>query len=270
MASRSRSLPLTVAYIGSHVARADVPGAHLGAAHENVKLHTSDGLDLDGWYVPSRNGAAVIVFPGRSGTRSARRGCSRATATASCSTTAAARAAARATPTAGAGTSTRTSAAGLAFLKHRTDVDPRRIGGLGLSVGAEMLLQTAGADPDLAAVVSEGAGARTMGEEVDDVAGPLEKAGAALTYGIRDLTNSVLQNRRPPANLITLIPKIAPRPIFFIHAGADEAGHLNPAYFRAAGEPKQIWEARGGHTQGIDKDTREYERRVTAFLDGSL
>lgn len=35
--------------------------------YEDVTLRTSDGLDLQGWYVPSRNGAAVIAFPGRSG-----------------------------------------------------------------------------------------------------------------------------------------------------------------------------------------------------------
>ena len=30
-------------------------------------MTTSDGLRLAGWYVPSRNGAAVIAFPGRNG-----------------------------------------------------------------------------------------------------------------------------------------------------------------------------------------------------------
>ena len=39
--------------------------ADLGTAYEDVTLKTSDGLELEGWYVPSTNGAAVIVFPGR-------------------------------------------------------------------------------------------------------------------------------------------------------------------------------------------------------------
>jgi len=63
------ALPLSIAYVGSHVARAEVPDAELGASHETVKLETSDGLELEGWYVPSKNRAAVIVFPGRSGTQ---------------------------------------------------------------------------------------------------------------------------------------------------------------------------------------------------------
>jgi dienelactone hydrolase len=45
-----------------------------------------------------------------------------------------------------------------AFLRHRSDVDPRRIGGIGLSVGGKMLLQTAAESTAFKAVVSEGAG----------------------------------------------------------------------------------------------------------------
>ena len=44
-----------------------MPANHLGVAYEDVSFTTSDGLTLQGWYVPSRNGAAVISFPGRKG-----------------------------------------------------------------------------------------------------------------------------------------------------------------------------------------------------------
>src|SRR6185436_19928927 len=39
--------------------------ADLGRAYEPVSLRTTDGHRLAAWYVPSRNGAAVIAFPGR-------------------------------------------------------------------------------------------------------------------------------------------------------------------------------------------------------------
>ena len=191
------------------------------------------------------------------------------TATACCSTTAGARATARETPTRWGWDFDKDIRAGIAFLEQRADVDPERIGGLGLSVGGEMMLQTAADTEALAAVVAEGAGARTMSEEVDDVSG-IEKVDTALSYGARDIANSILQNRLPPDNLRELVPKIAPRPIFFIHAGADDAGHLGPKYYRAAHEPKQIWEAQGGHTDGIDKEPEEYERRVTEFFNSAL
>lgn len=261
-------LPLAVSYVGSHVSRADVPPATLGAAHEDVELRTSDGLRLEGWYVPSRNRAAVIVFPGRSGTRKHarmlvrhgygvllydRRGEGRS----------------QGDPNSWGWDLDKDIRAGIAFLKQRPDVDPCRIGGLGLSVGGEMMLETAAGTKDLAAVVSEGAGSRSMAEEVDDVSG-LQKATTALAYGARDIANSVLQNRLPPDNLERLVPRISPRPVFFIHAGADDAGHRNPDLFRAAGAPKQIWEARGGHTDGIDRQPRQYERRVAGFFDAAL
>src|SRR5262245_14560070 len=59
--------PIGFAYVVSHTARAVVPENQLGAAYEDVSFETSDDLTLKGWYVPSKNGAAVISFPGRRG-----------------------------------------------------------------------------------------------------------------------------------------------------------------------------------------------------------
>ena len=58
---------LALGYVSTHVMRAEVPVANLGTSYENVSFTTSDGLLLEGWYIPSRNGAAVIAFPGRRG-----------------------------------------------------------------------------------------------------------------------------------------------------------------------------------------------------------
>jgi uncharacterized protein len=262
------ALPFAIAYVSGHVSRSVVPVAALGAPHEDVTLRTSDGLNLRGWYVPSRNHAAVILFPGRKGpmTRARmlarhgygvllydRRGEGRS----------------QGDPDGWGWDFDKDIRAGVQFLKGRSEVDPRRIGGIGLSVGGEMMLETASDTSDLAAVVAEGAGARTASEEVDDVHG-VNKPLAAITYGMRDLTNSVVQGRTPPTNLKRLVPKIAPRPVFFIHAGPRDAGHLGPEYFRVAGPPKEIWEAQGGHTQAFAKQPRVYERRVVSFLDRAL
>ena len=59
--------PIIESYAVTNTGDASVPAPRLGAAHEEVSLRTSDGLRLTGWYVPSRNGAAVVVFPGRGG-----------------------------------------------------------------------------------------------------------------------------------------------------------------------------------------------------------
>ena len=62
--------PVLMGYQFTHLARPQVPEARLGSAYEEVRFETSDGLELEGWYVPSRNGAAVIAFPGRKGPQS--------------------------------------------------------------------------------------------------------------------------------------------------------------------------------------------------------
>ena len=54
--------------------------------------------------------------------------------------------------------------AAVAFLQRRPDVDPDRIGGIGLSVGGEMMIEAAAESDDLKAVVSEGAGIRSVRE----------------------------------------------------------------------------------------------------------
>ena len=112
-----------------------------------------------------------------------------------------------------------------------------------------MMIETAAKTEDLAAIVSEGAGSRSLREELDDVSG-FAKITTGVTYGLRDLANSVLQNRLPPDNLENLIGKISPRPVFLIHAGEHDVGGRNPELYRAANEPKQIWEARGRPHRG--------------------
>ena len=60
-------VPAALAILATHRPRADVAPADLGRPYEEVTLQTSDGLDLAAWYVPSRNGAAVISYPTRQG-----------------------------------------------------------------------------------------------------------------------------------------------------------------------------------------------------------
>ena len=149
----------------THTARAHVPTPDLGAAHEDVSFTTSDGLRLEGWFVPSRNGATVIVVPGRSGPQK-RPGCSFATATACCSSTVAGKARATAIRTSSAGEAKRDLHAAAAYLQSRPDVDPERIGAIGLSVGGEMLIHAAAHSDAFAAVVSEGASGQSVRDEL--------------------------------------------------------------------------------------------------------
>jgi len=264
--------PLAYAYVGTHAARPPVADIDLGPVQvEDVQLHTSDGLTLEGSYVPSRNGAAVIVAFGRKGTQDharylARHGYG-----------------VLIFDRRGEGESDgdpnpyawsegeRDLVAAVDFLKHRPDVEPGRIGGLGLSVGGETFLQAAAHHEDIAAVVSEGASSRSVGElqSVPGSPAPMVAFNALVTAG-----TAVFSNSTPPPHLIDLVGRIAPRPMFVIYAEKGTGGEekrANRAFYEAAGGPKDIWGIpEAGHVGGLEARPVEYERRVTGFFDQAL
>jgi uncharacterized protein len=265
--------PIGFAYVTTHTARAVVPDNELGAAYENVSFETSDGLTLKGWYVPSRNGAAVISFPGRSGSQRParvlarhgygvllfdRRGEGES----------------EGEPNAFGWGGDGDIRAAIEFLKHRADVRDGRIGGIGLSVGGELMLEAAAETDELKAVVSEGAGARAFSDEMDqdlDASGPeklLNTAGVATRVG----AIAVFSNEAPPPNLKDVVARISPRPVMLIAAPNSQHGEeLNRGYYKAAREPKTLWEIpESGHTGGLEARPREYERRVVGFFDEAL
>src|SRR3954452_14460689 len=264
-------LPVAVGYVTTHTARAVVPANELGVPYENASFTTSDGLRLHGWYIPSRNGAAVIAFPGRNGPQRQarmlarhgygvllfdRRGEGRS----------------EGEPNAWGWSGERDVFAAIAWLKHRPDVDPRRIGGIGLSVGGEMMLGGAAESRDLAAVVSEGAGARAFSDEMQHDVPPVEQALGVILYGVRTASVAVFANQTPPRNLRDLVGRIAPRPLMLIADPESGNGEdLSRGYYRAAGQPKALWEIPGaGHVRGIVARPAEYERRVVGFFDRAL
>ena len=135
-----------------HHARRDAPSCppdHLGVAYENVKFTTSDGLELEGWYVPSQERRCRDRVPRPQRPAGARRGCSPATATACCCSTAAAKATATASPNSwGWGGESGHQGRDRLSCSAAPDVDPDRIGGIGLSVGGEMMIETAAETDD--------------------------------------------------------------------------------------------------------------------------
>jgi dienelactone hydrolase len=267
----SVALPIGLGYVTTHTARAVVPPNHLGVGYEDVKFTTSDGLELEGWYVPSRNGAAVIAFPGRNGPQKQtrmlarhgygvllfdRRGEGKS----------------EGDPNSWGWGGGKDIEAAIAFLERQPDVEPGRIGGIGLSVGGEMMLQTAAETDGLAAVVSEGAGARSYTEDMDqDLPGTEKVLGAPLS-AIKTASIAVFSDQAPPPNLKDLVGRIAPTPLFLI--AAPNSGHgedLNRGYYKAAGEPRTLWEIpEAKHTGGLDARPQEYERRVVGFFNEAL
>jgi fermentation-respiration switch protein FrsA (DUF1100 family) len=259
--------PLGESYVITHAGRAYVPTPQLGAPFQNVTFRTPDGLRLEGWYVPSKNGAAVISFPGRKGPQKPakllaqhgygvllfdRRG----------------EAESEGDPNLLGWQGTRDIEAAIAFLKARPEVDDERIGGLGLSVGGEMMLQEAAENEELRAVVSEGAGIRSVREAVHLDGGA--KVIATWAFGLVTLGTAVWTSNLPPPDLTDLSAKIT-QPALFIHATPGQGGEtLSEQFYDAAKGPKEYWAAPGGHTGAIDAAPQEYERRVIGFFDRAL
>jgi fermentation-respiration switch protein FrsA (DUF1100 family) len=156
----------------------------------------------------------------------------------------------------------------IAFLRSRDDVERNRIGGLGLSVGGEAFLQTAAEMNDLGAVVSDGAGSRSVRE--DTVRFRLGKVPEIYFSGVMTAGTALFANQAPPPNLKDLSGRIT-TPVFFIHAKKGAAGEdNNPDYYVAAKGLKQIWKIDTSHTHGLTDHPEEYERRVIDFFDRTL
>jgi uncharacterized protein len=260
--------PSSAAYVFTHAARAHVPAADLGAPYQEVQFRTSDGLLLVGWYIESQNGAAVISFPGRASSQT------------------------RAKMLAdhgygvllfdrrGEGQSEgdynqlgwqgeRDIHAAVRFLQTRPDVDPTKIGGIGLSVGGEMMIEAAAESAALKAIVSEGGSGRSVR---DDWANDTASWDALLGRGLFTAAAAISTSNLPPADLKSLVPKISGA-VFFVYGekGQPEEKPANEAWYEDAHGYKEIWEVPGsGHMKGIEAQPQDYERRVVGFFDRTL
>ena len=262
------AMPVVLGYQFTHLATSYVPEAKLGTAYEEVRFETSDGFELEGWYIPSRNGAAVISFPGRKvkGSQSRarflarhgygvllfdRRGEGESDGD----------------PNSFGWDGDRDVKAAIDYLQSRPDVEPGRIGGIGLSVGGEMLLETAAETSELSAVVSEGAGSRSY-REVRDIAG-----AEALSYLPMALAVTVFSGHTPPPALGDLVAKIR-QPTLLIHGRDSQNGterRHNVHYDEVGGPNVKRWEIpSSGHTGGLEAAPEDYERRVVRFFNAAL
>jgi uncharacterized protein len=265
-------VPVSLAIVATERPARPIADADLGRPKQEVTLVTRDGVKLSAWYVPSRNHAAIITFPRETTVPQARmlvrngygvllvdpRGYGDS----------------EGDPNAYGWGSTRDIDAAVQWLRRRPDVQKRRIGGLGLSVGGEQMLEAAALNPGLKAVVSEGAGIRSVREAALETSlSPLERILAYPQDLVQTVSVWLLGGDTVPMSLKTAAIFIGPRPVLFIYGGDGQEAEkaVNPVYYRSAFEPKEIWEVPGAaHTRGIQTQPEEYERLVVGFFDKAL
>jgi dipeptidyl aminopeptidase/acylaminoacyl peptidase len=230
----------------------------------------SQGLRLSGWYIRSRNGAAVIVTHGTNADRTSMLYEMRTLAGAGFGVLA--------FDWPGDGASTgeihwgpaerHALTAAIDWLGTRPDVDPERIGGLGFSMGGYVMAQVAAGDSRLRAVVLE-ALPPSFDEYLDhlhDKWGMLSRMPARWAVRQAGMDTTALAPRN-------VVAGISPRPILIIGGSDDPV--ISPAMLRelydAAREPKQLWlvpqALHGGYSQAA---AAEYSRRLLAFFDSGL
>ncbi len=258
--------PIGMAQFDAHKWREPIGDAP-NAAYQPIAFEASDGLDLKGWYRPSSNGAAMLVVHGGGGDRTgavrhaqmlARNGYGVLVYDAR------GRGESDGSPNGYGWDWEKDISGALEYLHGRPDVDRDRIGALGLSTGADALLQVAAERDDLAAVVTDGAAAgsfedwaRLRGTELGTV------PGWVMFSTIRVLTGDA-----PPPPLQDQVAEIE-EPLMLIGAGIKEERQFNELYAEAAPHAEH-WDADAGHTAALRERPREYEERVVGFLDRAL
>jgi uncharacterized protein len=261
-------VPIGTGLVATHKWREPV-GEPPSAAYEDVAFKASDGLDLAGWYRPSENGAAVVVVHGGSSDRKGSLDHARMLARHGYGVLVYD---ARGRGESGGSENNygwdwdKDVAGALAFLEDREDVD--RVGALGLSTGADVLIDVVAARDDVAALVTDGAAAGSYADAQRlGKGGLLSQAPAWLMFK----TIGVLSGDPPSPALEDRIAAIE-QPSLLISAGTTIERDFNVLYDEAAGDgPVEHWNLPDAHhTDAIHEHGGEYEQRVTDFFDRAL
>ena len=244
-----------------------LPSDH-GLAYEDVVVRTEDGVRLSGWYVPSRNGAAVVMLHGAGSTRSAvlahgvvlaRHGYG----VLMLDTRGHGRSEGRAMDFGWFGDPDIHAA--VSFLARRPDVDAERIGVVGLSMGGEQAIAAAGSDPRIKVVVAEG----VTGMQAADhgwlprgVNGAIERGLEWVLFEAADL----MTDASKPMPMRDAIAAEGPKSLLLIAGGATTSEADAGRWLRAVSPSRvDLWIVRGsGHTEALATDPAVGRRACTA------
>jgi fermentation-respiration switch protein FrsA (DUF1100 family) len=245
--------------------------ADLGHAYEDVVVPAADGVELAGWYLPSTNGAAIVVLHGAGSTR--------ASALEHAALLHDAGYGVLMIDSRGFGASEGDAmVAGwygdldvdgaVSFLADRPELDPGRIGVFGLSMGGEEAIAAAASDPRIAAVAAEGAGAIRVTADTMSIPGVRRYLGIPH-YWLQTQVADLFTDASPPIALEEAMGGIAPRPVLLVSASREL--EFTERYLAAAPESTELWRVTDApHIGGLAAHPAEYRDRVVSFFDRAL
>ena len=261
-------LPTGFSIFDAHKAATPI-GAPPDAAYRDVTFRASDDLRINGWYRPSRNGAAVLLVHGGGGDREGTVRHARMLVRHGYGVLmydARGRGESEGSPNGYGWKWTKDVAGALGFLEGRADVEPGRIGALGISTGADVVLEAAATRRDIRAVVTDGAAAGSFADWHR-----LQGTNAMTPFFWSQFAAlRVFTGDAPGRPLADLVPRIA-APMLLISTERHEEYDFNVTYARLARGRAEHWNiADVQHTHGLRDHPRAYERRVVGFLDRAL
>lgn len=253
----------------------DESPADYGLPFEDVTV-TSDGLKLAGWFIPSENGAVIIMQHGYKSTRDEllnEAGMLHRHGYGALITSIRAHDYSEGETITFGMNEVDDLEAWYQYLITRDDIDPDRVGILGNSFGGMLVIQYAAQNENIKAVVAHSAFSslndtvETSVEYFSDL--PAFPFAPMIVFWAERESGFTTED----IDTTKWIAQISPRPVFLLQGGADvvispESGQL---LYDAAGEPKELWyDPALGHVD-FDKDhAAEFEQRVTEFFDTYL
>jgi uncharacterized protein len=247
--------------------RQPIDQAALGLPHARVTFPADDGVRLSGWYVQSRNGAAIVLVHGGGGDRQGTILHARMLAKAGYGVLlydARGRGESAGHENAAGWQWDRDVRGAVSFLTGR-GID--RVGLLGLSTGAEAVVTEAASDTRVEAVVADGLQARTAADASHLPFG--DRISIEPSFALAGIEIQLARGEAQPRPLIDVVHEVAStRPLLLIATIAFER-EIDRIYTR--GTKAQLWELpASAHTKGLRDHPVAYARQVLSVFNQAL
>jgi len=239
---------------------------------QTVALTTEDQIELAAWYAPPTNGAVIVLIHGAGQSRDSIRPYAAMLAKHDFGILAFDL---RGHGESGGNTNlfgwngARDVAAALRYLQGQEEVTS--IGGLGLSLGGEVLLGAASAYPALQAIASDGATHRSF-EDMYSL--PLERPFYRhFVTRVMYSAAQVFSGDTPPSpTILESIQAAETTQLLLIAAGGNSAEvNYNSMFAEAVGDRATLWIVPDiGHVEAFSRFPQEYEQRVVGFFQEML
>jgi uncharacterized protein len=241
---------------------------------EDVTFHSLDGIELSGWYIPSKNRAAVIMVHSLGGSRMQMRNYARPLVESGYGVLLfdlRAHARSDGNVSTFGWLETNDLLGAVEFLKPGAEIDPGRIGVLGFSLGAQIALRGAALSPDIRAVWVDSPVPIVFQDHFGENTSSLRQTFFTPWWGLSYHAQEWLTGLRQPPPLVEVIGLISPRPVFVVASGEARFIQVARRYFDAAGDPKGWWQLDDiPFGTGILEKGDDYDFKLIGFFNKGL